>query len=393
MKTIKTTRFTLFFCSAILSFGSACGGNEDPTTSAQVSNANTGVTPDGDTEKSLIEGLSDEELGELVDELTERGVCNTISGTLTCGDEMLDLADLRQPGADGADGQDGAAGADGADGAAGADGTDGQDGRDGVDGQDGADGADGADGQDGRGVTIVTTAEGAGANCPYGGTRIDFVLEGEMTPSATTYQCDQPSKCQPGYLLEDISSRCLEAAGAELVGTISEIDNDHLFPVGYLPADVAVGEPCRLLVTYPVGMAPTNNSPSGFGYIKGWDFGAISPVYGLSMSLRDGLFTMARQDTAMLPEHARLGVQVDHNNRGLTFSSAGVVPGQTPESSRLALSADLAASQAGFDLPTRFNSWQTLVGANPMLEATLETFGAAGTGRVVCHVTGAELIW
>ena len=366
MKINKTTRTTLISCMVTAALGfSACGG-EEPT-SAQVSNAH--MAPDSMKEESnLIEGLSDEQLGELVDELTELGICNTTEGALVCGDEMLSIEDLRRPGADGQDGQDGEPG------------------------KDGSDGQDGQDGNDGRGVQIVTSPEAPGSQCPYGGTKIEFVLEGADAASATTYQCDQPTRCQPGYLFEEASTRCIEAAGVELVGTISEIDNNHVWPIGYLPVDLMVGEPCRLLVTYPV-RAESDRFTLGDGYVKLWNFGQASLEYGLSLSIRDGLYNWERIEEANQADHARIAVQISADQNIVSVQTSGVVPNVGVESSRLGLTADLARGQDRFDLPTDLAAWQSVVAANPALEAELETYSDAGTGQVRCHVTSVEPIW
>ncbi len=63
-------------------------------------------------------------------------------------------------------------------GAPGTDGSDGSDGKDGSDGADGADGNDGTGGQDGAAVVFRTTTLPVGdADCPGGGTRIEFGLD------------------------------------------------------------------------------------------------------------------------------------------------------------------------------------------------------------------------
>ena len=52
-------------------------------------------------------------------------------------------------------------------------GLDGADGADGEDGADGQNGADGADGIEGAASILTTSAESAGENCEFGGTRAD----------------------------------------------------------------------------------------------------------------------------------------------------------------------------------------------------------------------------
>lgn len=122
--------------------------------------------------KKIAIGLDSNKNGQLdPDEISSSTyVCNEVAGT---------------PGKDGSDGKDGQPGTDG---------------KDGIDGTPGADGHDGSPGQNGLNSLIRTAHEFAGANCTYGGVRIEVGLDAnnngvledtEVTTAATQFLCQQ----------------------------------------------------------------------------------------------------------------------------------------------------------------------------------------------------------
>ncbi len=125
------------------------------------------------------------------------GLDKNSNGTLD--DDEVDATQTKYA-CNGAPGTAGATGATGAAGATGATGATGDAGADGTNGANGTNGAPGDAGVDGLSALTVVTKEPRGANCKYGGTRIDVGLDtnrnrvldqGEIT--GTQYACDSTS--------------------------------------------------------------------------------------------------------------------------------------------------------------------------------------------------------
>lgn len=187
---------------------------------------------------------------------TSCSVADQMDGTklVSCTDGTSVVVSDGQEGATGPAGEAGEQGVPGMNGADGQDGTDcsvadNGDGTKTISCTDGttavvADGEDGMDGADGRNVQIVTTAEPAGPNCEEGGNKIEFYIEGDVNPAATTYQCNTPTDpCQPGWMFSPQSGRCVPAVTLRWEGVLTS-----QFDMATLPGGAATTEP---LVTEP----------------------------------------------------------------------------------------------------------------------------------------------
>lgn len=275
-------------------------------------------------------------------------------------------------------------------------------------GRDGRNGTNGTDGEDGNSADIRSRVEPPGANCPEGGTAIEFYIEGELTPRATTYDCDEQvgAVCPPKHTQDPELGFCVPAVEFEFTGVLEETLFENEFPAAMLPSplvtesqDPANATPCSGRVVQPIGLVPAQRDTfegtqgSLFAY---YEFGHVS-LYEFTLTV--GNVTYTRNDVhlpgAMSHERSYFPDFDSNTNTTLEVGSlamntrtegiAGFPTAGTSWMVLRGLQESIAGDMVRMSMPQDLSGWSSV--QNMGIEVSYEKPDRAGYGQIRCDIT------
>lgn len=311
---------------------------------------------------------------------------------IRCDDGSTAIIKNGRTGFKGEDGKDGEPGQDGMDGEKGEKGDAGDKGDPGMDGQDGMDGIDG------KSVDIQERMLPQGdPNCPNGGKAIEFYVEGEMTPRATSYQCNADAGgCGPGTRLDAALGTCISWAEVQFTGVVSDTVGLSNFPAAMQPANITTSQQnpaqattCSGTLTYPRGMAPTASSSTFGAFSAEYVFGHVN-AYGVEVTIDN--VTYQRDARFSVPGsvlHMRNYLPLMPGGELSVSSTASPLQGFEPEAStRVAVGGFrmLGANDSfSMSLPTSAADWSLLTNPGVTIEYIDANF--INTSTITCEIT------